>query len=212
MMQTAEFLTFLKDNQMPVFTTTDAAKVLRKPRKYVKLFLHRCLKRGLISRAERGLYYLKSGVNEYVIASSVIRPSYVSMISALAYYGLTTQIPHVVYVLSTKRHRKMSGVMGYDIVFRRVKADMMFGYHKEAEGNISIADPEKAIVDIFHFRDVNDLDEDVLDKPSRIDVHKLADYASRSGERAVVRGVVELLQYHSYRKEALALMKSEGKR
>ena len=157
---------------MPVFTFDDAVKILHSSRSHTKLFLYRCVQKKLINRAKKGLYYLTERSNEYEIASHVVSPCYVSMVSALAYYGMTTQIPNVVYVISTKRHGAIRGVLGFDLVFKNVKERMMFGYHKEADGNIFVADPEKAIVDIFYFNDINDLDEDVFNSPSRIDVAK----------------------------------------
>ena len=145
-MQTRDFVSFLIERHMPVFTLNDTIKILQKNRTYSILFLHRGVKKGYIGRVERGLYYVKERYNEYEIASHVMSPSYVSMVSALAYYGLTTQIPRVVYVVSTKRHNRIKGVAGFDIVFKKIKKDMMFGYKKEADGNIFIAEPEKGLL------------------------------------------------------------------
>ena len=205
-MQTKEFVQFLASNNITVFTLGDTAKMLNSGKGYASLFLHRSIKKGLIGRVQRGLYYLRSKSNEYEIASSVIRPSYVSMVSALAYYGLTTQIPRFVYVVTTKRHQPIREVNGFGIIFRHVKTSMMFGYHKEASGNIFIADPEKAIVDIYYFGDVNDLDEDALEKPPRVDVAKLARYAEASKSIRVVIGVARLLKEHGYSKDANKLL------
>ncbi|MDE1871657.1 MAG: hypothetical protein KGI06_05470 [Candidatus Micrarchaeota archaeon] len=196
---------FLKDNRMPVFRLDDAVKILKNSREYARLFLHRAIKSNIIGRAERGLYYLREGSNEYEIASHVLYPSYISMISALHYYGLTTQIPNTVYVISPKRHKIIKNVAGFDIVFRKISSHMMFGYHKESDGNIFIADKEKAIVDIFYFRDVNDLDYSVLEKPARIDVDKLALYAEMSRNRSVIKNVSELLSSYGYAKQARRL-------
>lgn len=195
-MQTKEFVRFLIDKEMPVFTLKDAEKITHAPRGYLRLFLHRCVKSGAIARAERGVYYVKARSNEYEVASHIVYPSYISLISALHYYGLTTQIPHVIYVVSPERHGRIGNVWGFEILFKRIKLPMMFGYHKEPGGNIFIADPEKAIVDIFYFGDVNDLDESVFDKPSRIDIKKLIEYAMRSGEPRVINGVRRLLSEH----------------
>lgn len=192
-MQTAEFIRFLLDSNAPVISLDDAVKVLHKKRAYAKLFLHRCIKKGVLGSVERGIYYVRERSNEYEIASSLIRPSYVSMVSALHYYGLTTQIPRIVYVVSTARHRPIKDVIGYTIVFKRLDRSMLFGYHKEAGGNIFIADPEKAIVDIIYFHDVNDLSDDVLQKPPRVYIDRLAVYAERSGRKYVMMGVAELL-------------------
>ncbi len=204
-MQTSDFLRFLIERHMPVFTLNDTVKILHKNRTYSILFLHRCVKKGYIGRVERGLYYVKERYNEYEIASHVISPSYVSMVSALAYYGLTTQIPRIVYVISTKRHNKLKGVAGFDIIFKKIKKDMLFGYKKEADGNIFIAEPEKALIDIYYFNDVNDLDIAVLDRPARIDINKLVSYAAKSKKRSVLVGIMALLKEYGYKSQAKKL-------
>ncbi len=206
-MQAQDFMRFLNDNRIAVFSLKDAVKILHASRPYASLFLRRCMNKGLISRVENGLYYKNHGTNEYMVASRIVYPSYVSMVSALAYYGLTTQIPNTVYVISTKVHRPIKKVMGFNIVFRAINSRMMFGYHKEAYGNISIAEPEKAIVDIFYFNDVNDLDEDVLKSPPRIDPDRLASYAIRTERDSVKKRVAGLLSENGYRKQAGFLIK-----
>ncbi len=204
-MQSDVFVRRLKESAMPVFTFNDAVKMLQVKREYARLFLHRAVKDNLLGRAERGVYYLKDRSNEYEVASHILYPSYVSMISALQYYGLTTQIPNTVYVVSTKRHKTIRNVMGFDIVFKRIKRDMMFGYHKESDGNIFIADPEKAIIDIYYFRDVNDLDMSVLERPPRINMDKLALYAEKSLNRHVIVSTLAILAEYGYARQAKRL-------
>ena len=204
-MQTNDFVRFLIERRMPVFTLDDAVKILHKNRTYSILFLYRCVKKGFIGRVKRGLYYVKERYNEYEIASHVVNPSYVSMVSALAYYGLTTQIPRVVYVISTKRHNRLRGVAGFDIVFKKIKKDMLFGYRKEADGNIFVASPEKALIDIYYFNDVNDLDPGALERPARIDINKLVSYAMKSKKRSVFLGITALLREHGYVTQAKRL-------
>lgn len=210
LMQTQSFMRFLSDNKIAVFSLGDTAKILRKPRPYASLFIRRCMAKGLVSRVENGLYYRSRGSNEYMVASGIVSPSYISMISALAYYGLTTQIPNVVYVVTTKKHRPVK-IMGFTIVFRTIDKRMMFGYHKESYGNISIADPEKAVVDIFYFNDVNDLDEDALEPPPRIDPDKLAAYAAQTGRGSVKKRVADLLNENGYHRQARTLTKQVGR-
>ncbi|MGC8710731.1 MAG: type IV toxin-antitoxin system AbiEi family antitoxin domain-containing protein [Candidatus Micrarchaeia archaeon] len=212
-MQTKEFIKFLASRNITVFTLNDATKIIGSGKKYTSLFLQRAIEKNVIGRAERGLYYIKSKANEYEIASSVLKPSYVSMVSALAYYGLTTQIPRFIYVVSTKRHKPIKGIEGYDIIFKHVKQAMMFGYHKEANGNVFMADPEKAVVDIYYFADANDLDEDALERPPRLDIAKLARYAETSKNKRVLLGVAKLLKehrYYTYADKLLALQQAIG--
>lgn len=211
-MQTDEFLIFLKRNEMPVFTLVEAERILQKRTDYVKLFLHRCVKRDVIGRATSGLYYLKQGTNELEIASSVIPNSYVSLISALSYYGLTTQISHVVYVLSPNRHQIIRDVLGYEVKFRQIKWDMLYGFSRKNAGKLSIANPEKAIVDIFYLNEANDLDEDSLDPPARIDLDLLVRYALKSDVKRVIQKVAGLIESHGYVKESKELRSQSAKR
>lgn len=102
----------------------------------------------------------------------------------------------------------LKNVSGFDIVFKKVKMEMLFGYHKESDGNIFIADPEKAIVDIYYFNDVNDLDETVLDNPPRIDIDKIVLYAQKSKKRSVILGITKLLEEHGYHTHARRLARS----
>jgi len=201
-MQTKEFVQFLLDRHLVVFKINDVIKVLNTSRDYAKLFIHRCIEKGIVRRVERGVYYLTTYANEYEIASNILSPSYISLISALAYHGLTTQIPRVVYVVSTKRHKPIRNIEGFDIAFKHVKKDLMFGYHKELNGNLFIADPEKAIVDIYYFKEVNDLDEDVFRKPPRINISKLLAYTKQSRSKRVAKGVAELLRRNGYSRYA----------
>lgn len=209
-MQIQEFLSFLRDNEMPVFNINEAERIIQKDRSYVKLFLHRCIEQNVLGRAVRGVYYLKEGTNELEIASGVIADSYVSLISALSYYELTTQMPNTVYVLSPTRHSIVKDILGYDIVFKQVKRDMFYGFHRRNAGRLVIADPEKAIVDLYYFNDVNDLDEDALDPPARVDIGMLIRYALRSGVKRVVRGVADLIEKHGYERESKELTSRAG--
>ena len=201
-----EFIQFMLDRHIVVFGLNDAIKVLNTNRSYARLFLYRCVKKGAVGKVQRGIYYLKAQTNEYEVASNIIKPSYVSMVSALAYYGLTTQIPHVIYVVSTKRHKIIRNIEGFDIVFKHAKKGLMFGYHKESNGNIFIADPEKAIVDIYYFKDVNDLDEEMLRNPPRLSISRLVMYAKQSRSKRVARGIAELLSMNGHSREAKSLI------
>jgi predicted transcriptional regulator of viral defense system len=83
-----------------------------------------------------------------LIANRIYAPSYVSLQSAWAYYGL---IPEGVYqitsvsTLKTHTFRTTTGVFSY----RHVKPAMLFGYHLIDAGGHSfkIAEPEKLVID-----------------------------------------------------------------
>ncbi len=194
---------------MPVFTINDASKILEKDRKYVKLYLHRCLEKGLIARVQRGTYYVVERSNELEIASSILPDSYISLMSALSYYGLTTQIPRVVYVLSPNRHKTIKNVMGYDISFRRIQRQMLFGYRRVSKGNISIAEPEKAIIDTLYLNHVMDVQDSVFQGHSKVSIPKLIKYAKSTKKKTVLERVLQILTNLGYDKKTLLLRNHE---
>jgi len=66
--------------------------------------------------------------------------------------------------------------------------------------------PEKAIVDIYYFKDVNDLDEEMLRNPPRLSISRLVLYAKESRSKRVARGIAELLSMNGHSKEAKSLI------
>ncbi|MCL5404497.1 MAG: hypothetical protein M1125_01490, partial [Candidatus Marsarchaeota archaeon] len=87
-----------------VFSLEDASRIIGKPKHYTTVFLRRD---RIVKRAANGVYYTPDASN-YEIASSIVEPSYVSLISALRFYNITEQIPNTIYVLSSKRHSSIS--------------------------------------------------------------------------------------------------------
>lgn len=143
-MKTTEFNEYLSRNNIHVFTVADAAKIIGKPKGYTSLFLFR---NKALKRAERGIYYTKDA-SEYEIASNIVYPSYVSLISALRFHNLTEQIPNTIYVITTKRHKPIEDLNGYRVEFKNIKKDRMFGYRKIDDA--FVADPEKAVIDMIY--------------------------------------------------------------
>ncbi len=106
-MQFADLVATFTEKGMHVFTFNDAVGVLGKRRSYVKLLLSRMVSRNAIHRVERGIYCTESaGVLE--TASNIVQPSYVSLMAALSYYGVTTQVPILIDVITSKRHRPVN--------------------------------------------------------------------------------------------------------
>lgn len=143
-MRTDDFIDVLNQYGLRVFTIEDATKLLKKPRNYVSLYLSKSKR---IVRIERGKYFIE-GTGAYEIASHILSPSYLSLVSALKLYGLTTQIPIQIYVISTKRHMPVK-LKGYAINFIKIDKGRFFGYVNN--NGISLATVEKAILDSLYF-------------------------------------------------------------
>jgi len=105
-MKTFDFIETLKRFEKPVFTTTDIAKIINKNKNYTRLYLHRLKKREVIREIEKGKYALRD-THPFVLASNLIFPSYISFLTALSYYGFTTQIPRVIFLVASKTKKEI---------------------------------------------------------------------------------------------------------
>jgi hypothetical protein len=89
----------------------------------------------------------------FEISNLIYSPSYVSLESALSYYGL---IPEAVFSINSVSTRKTAVFKTPLAVFnyRKIKKSLFFGYILQKYNNKSykIASPEKAILDYFYHR------------------------------------------------------------
>lgn len=180
-MRNVETLLYLQRGGITVFTTGDLAKIINKPIRYAMAIAHKI---PGVKMAERGVYYTEQA-NIYEVATNITPFSYVSMLSALKFYELTTQRPIVIDVVSQKRHRAI-GVEGYKIVFIKLKKELMFGHVRR--GNAFIAEPEKAILDSLYTGRYAYLDEAVEHglEDETINVGKLIEYAYRFEQKSLL--------------------------
>ena len=190
-MNIGEFLDTLKSENISVFDTGIASSLLKKSRGYTKLFLHR--HRGRFIRVIRGIYALQ-GTSEYVIASHIIYPSYISFISALYIYDLTTQIPDSIIVATYKQHSPIN-YANYIIKFVKFPKERLFGYTDLKD--VVIAEPEKAIVDSVYRNPSSEEVMDAIEKGIQrglLSRNRLLDYATKMKSRAVIEKIKAMLK------------------
>lgn len=194
-MQTAEFNKMLRYNHIYMFTLADAARLLDKPKQYASLFLSR---NKDVKMAERGLYYTE-GATEYEVASALLNPSYISLVSALRFHNLTEQIPHIIYMVSYKRHRPVPYLNGYEVEFVTVKKGMFYGYEKN--DGAMVATPEKAVIDMLYLDRFADYAYEAIEE-RRVDPDRLLKYAVMSKDDKIIRAVkARLAEYRKSRAE-----------
>lgn len=183
-----EFRNELKD--FPVFGLNDIKKIPG------KVYHHRLIewqKKNFIQRLANETYFFRDQqVNEHFLfyaANIIYGHSYVSLESALSYYGF---IPEGVYrvtsvsALKTSTFNTSLGLFEY----RKVKKIMMFGYTliPFRNVNIRIAEPEKALIDYFylnpqldsedHFYELRINTDSFSEKVSRDKLQLYLDYIS----------------------------------
>jgi predicted transcriptional regulator of viral defense system len=165
--------------------------------------VHAALKRqeqkGLVERVSNKVYInkLAKGFSQRDLLH-VLRPdSYISLESALAEYGLTSQVPRALTCVSPKYVRNIKSKT-VNISFRKLKKDLYWGYSaKKTRYSIyNLAEPEKALLDWIYFRRTENLpletDEFVLSELNRT---RLLEYAKRYP--AVVENEIVRLLVHT---------------
>ena len=169
--------------------------------------LVRWTSQGLIIRLRQGYYtfpeYLSMPDYPYYFANRIYLPSYVSLHSALASYGIipegVTQITSVT-TLKTASFTNLSGTY----VYRSVRKDLMFGYNPRqmADGrSLLFSSPEKAIIDLLYLypfyntaREMEELRLDDYFMHEELNVGLLIEYSSRINSRALDNRIKLLLK------------------
>ena len=171
----------------------DAAKITGKGKAYLKLYIFRLKKRGLIQTAERGKYFLPQ--NHLLAASGLMYPSYISFLSAYSYYQITMQMPRKIQVVA-RRQKKELKWGEYLVQFIKFPQKKFFGYKKEEynDGTLVVAEKEKAIVDSLYLPEYCPLDETFHAMESGIDIEKLVDYALRMDSIVLLKRLGYLLE------------------
>jgi len=112
--------------------------------------LGRQRKRGLVERVTHKIYInrLASDHTPYDLVN-VLRPnSYVSLESALRFWGVSTQIPAAVTCVTTGKPREY-GSHSFRIVYRSISEKLFWGFTEQRTrySRYRIAEPEKALLD-----------------------------------------------------------------
>ena len=183
----------------------------------VRRQLSRWTKAGRLYQLRRGLYALappfqKVKPHPFLIANRMVHASYVSLQSALAYYGLIPEIVPVITSVTTARPGRRETLLGvYE--FRHVKVGLLFGYQLTDLGGgqkAFVATPEKTLLDLIYLQPGGDapdyLRELRLQNLERLNPDILRRQADRIGSprlQRAVRFVVELWRTEAQEYETL---------
>ncbi|MFB6191632.1 MAG: type IV toxin-antitoxin system AbiEi family antitoxin domain-containing protein [Candidatus Nanohaloarchaea archaeon] len=159
-----------------MFNLNEAERQLGLERDYLREKLSRSVRRGELKRIERGKYTIHD--DPLIYATSIERPSYLSLWSGLRFYNLTTQQPTKAQVMSPVNRSNLENVEFFH-------TEKMFGFGKENYRGfeVSVAEKERLLLDCLSRRQipVTELGELVED----IELGKTVEYASRFGKNSV---------------------------
>jgi len=164
----------------------------------VRRQLSRWVTAGRLYQLRRGVYALmppfqKVRAHPFVVANRMVRGSYVSLHSALAYYSLIPEGVPVVTSVSTSRPGRWNTPLG-SYEFRHIKVDLFFGYHLEEvnAGQMAfVAMPEKALLDLAYLHADGDNPAYLrglrLQNLERLNLNVLHHLAERTGKPKLLR-------------------------
>lgn len=145
----------LRNQGLTIFTSLELKRATGLSPASIKHLLVRYIKKGIVLKLKdnRGLYCLKKKLpHPWLLANKLRHPSYISLETALAYYGA---IPESVYGVTsvTPLLTQTFEALGTTFTYQKIKASAYMGYQAlSIDGStILIAEPEKAVADILYF-------------------------------------------------------------
>ena len=185
-----------KNIDLPVISSRDFPLISDNP-EMLRVQVHNWLKEGDLVQLKRGLYLLNiPGLKQppdFYLANRIVFPSYVSMESALSYYGLIPEAVYTTVSITTKKTNRFNSEVG-NFVYHHIKKELFRDYKKLEvdEFSVNIAEPEKSVLDYLYLKylNVEGLEEvrlqnlDILDREKFVNMAR--DYPERVKKMAEV--------------------------
>lgn len=143
--------TKLKQLNLPIIQTSDAAAYLNISINYANKLLSRIAKTKQIIFIKRGTWVFPD-IDPLIIPGFLTAPfpSYISLQTALYFHNMISQIPNIIYAVSIGRTRSYKTPIA-TVSIHHIHPDFYFGYEEKGpDGLLKIATPEKALLDIFY--------------------------------------------------------------
>lgn len=162
-----EIIKQMEEKGISLFTLADFAALFSIENKntlYKRI--ERLSRKGIIKKIIKGkyLFFLKKP-SEFTLANFLYQPSYITLESALSFYGIMTGFPYQITSAATRK-TKTYNFEGKEYQYYQLKKELFWGYEKKE--NFLLAEPEKAMVDFlyFAFKGLRRWDKDEFDLSS----------------------------------------------
>ena len=161
------------------FGYEEIAKVLGISPASARVSASRYVRQGLLVRVKRNIYMLREVWNaagraeKFLLVNMGQTPSYISLMTALEYYEITTQVQRDYFESIAVKRTKEIHIDGSVFRYSKIAGNLYFGFKKENE--FFIATPEKALMDAFYLMsygryslDISALDSNKFDRNEMI--------------------------------------------
>ena len=131
--------------------------------------ISRWIKKDYIKKLRKEWYIFTDCLSipgiQYLIANKIYAPSYVSLQSALCFYGIIPESVVEVTSVSARDTKLFEGPLGV-CSYSKIKQELFFGYRLmefDRIGTIKFATPEKAILDFLYLNTFYNTEKDMLE-------------------------------------------------
>ena len=140
----------LQSKEVSLFTLADFSRLFAiDNRNTLYKKIQRLEKNEIIKRLTKGKYlFLLKKPNQFEIANFLYQPSYISLESALSFYGVLEQFPYQITSVTTKKTKLYTFDQGPSFKYAQISEDMFWGYEKKE--SFLIADKEKSLLDYLY--------------------------------------------------------------
>lgn len=134
---------------------------------------NRYVNQGLLVKLKRNIYITKDRWksleqdDKFALANLVQVPSYISLMTALDYYEITTQIQRDFIESIGVKRTKEKAVENTTFIFTKIRPDLYFGFERKKDFFIAV--PEKAFLDALYLTSLGRYNFDV----ASLDFNKL---------------------------------------
>jgi predicted transcriptional regulator of viral defense system len=157
------------------FTTEDLANLFEIKPESAKVLATRYTKKGIFIRLKKDFYVLSQNwqnysLNDYLKLANLIQvPSYISFMTALNFYEITTQLQRDFIESAAQKRTVKFDIKGTLFSYYKLKKSLYFDFIKQDD--VFIATKEKALIDSIYLYsfgkykiDINSIDLTKLDK------------------------------------------------
>jgi len=141
----------LRDTGAAALGTADVAALLGMNSSHASKVMERLCGSSEVVRLKRGVWGFSDRLEPLRLPEHLTSPlpCYVSLQSALFYHGIISQIPEVVYAVSTARTRRWVTPLA-TVSIHHLDPSFFFGFGTVGNGSIKMATPEKALLDCLY--------------------------------------------------------------
>lgn len=193
--------------ELPCFETNELKLVLgRDFSDAMFVNLKNWVKKEHLIMLRRGLYVFSEKAKEadvMVFATKIYPPSYVSLETALSFYGIIPEAVFVTTSVTTRKTQNFQTPLG-SFSYQKIKKEVFGGFEPQKSGAFffNLALPEKALVDLFYLkRNILDGTEEQFssyrfNKDFKFDIKRLKLFSEKFQNKKVSFLTQSFIQYY----------------